>query len=188
MSWSQSTSVLVVAALLMLGGTPSRAQDVPAKEAAPSGMSGGCEAFKWPLDKERSAFDSAQLEKVASGAARGPLADQSFALALAPAADVSYALPPSHRRKKSADGAQFGGLVAFAAPATAGVYQVTLSTEGWVDLVENGTSLDSLDHSGSKGCPGLRKSVRFKLDGGPVVLQISDAPADTIKIGIRRVE
>ena len=36
---------------------------------------------KWPLDKERAAFDDAGLEKVASGAARGALNEQAFALA-----------------------------------------------------------------------------------------------------------
>ena len=66
------------------------AQDTPAKGAPADGMSGGCESFKWPLDKERAAFDDAGLEKAASGAARGPLKEQAFALALVPAKDVAY--------------------------------------------------------------------------------------------------
>jgi hypothetical protein len=155
----------------------------PAKSQPANGMSGGCESFKWPLDKERAAFDAAGLEKAASGAARGPLTEQAFALTLVPAKDVVFTVQPA---KKKHDG--FGGLVAFAAPAKPGVYQVTLSGEGWIDLVQEGKALDAGDHSGAKNCPGLRKSVRFMLGAAPVVLQISDAVADTIKVGIRPVE
>ena len=43
-------------------------------------------------------------------------------------------------------------------------------------------------NSGAKNCPGLRKSVRFNLDAVPVVLQISGAPAESIKIAIRPAE
>jgi hypothetical protein len=159
------------------------AQDAAPKNAPEKGMSGGCESFKWPLDKERSAFKATGLEKAASGAARGPLAEQAFALALVPAKDVAFTIPPAKKKNGG-----FGGLVAFAAPEKPGVYQVTLSGEGWIDLVQEGKALGASDHSGAKNCPGLRKSVRFMIGAAPVVLQISDAVADTIKVGIRPVE
>jgi hypothetical protein len=155
----------------------------PAKSPPADGMSGGCESFKWPLDKERAAFDDATLEKAASGAARGPLTEQAFALTLVPVKDVAFTVQPG---KKKQDG--FGGLVAFDAPEKPGVYQVTLSGESWIDLVQEGKALNSSDHSGAKNCPGLRKSVRFMIGAAPVVLQISNAVADTIKVGIRPVE
>jgi hypothetical protein len=179
-------AALVVALALL--APAALAQDAhehhaPAKSPPADGMSGGCESFKWPLDKERAAFDAAALEKAVSGAARGPLKEQTFALALLPGKDVAFTVPPA---KKKDDG--FGGLVAFAAPEKPGVYQVTLSGEGWIDLVQEGKALDASDHSGAKNCPGLRKSVRFMLGAAPVVLQISNAVADTIKVGIRPVE
>jgi hypothetical protein len=65
---------------------------------------------------------------------------------------------------------------------------MSVSGEGWIDLVQEGKALDASDHSGAKSCPGLRKSVRFMLGASPVVLQISNAVADTIKVGIRPVE
>ena len=65
---------------------------------------------------------------------------------------------------------------------------MTLSGEGWIDLAQNGTALDSTDHTGAKNCPGLRKSVRFDVGAAPLALQISGAPADTIKVAIRPVE
>ena len=185
MSWLRSTELCGVAfaVLLALLPTVALAQDAAPKDTPENGMSGGCEAFKWPRDKERAAFDDAALEKAASGAARGPLKEQAFALALVPGKDVAFAIPPA---KKKDDG--FGGLVAFAAPQKPGVYQVTLSGAAWIDLVQEGKALDASDHSGAKNCPGLRKSVRFMLGAAPVVLQISNAVADTIKVGIRSVE
>jgi hypothetical protein len=189
MSWLRSIELrgALVASVLLLSVAAAPAQDTPAKDMPEKGMSGGCESFKWPLDKERAAFDDDGLEKVGSGAARGAWKEQAFALALVPVADVAYALPPA-KKKKDASGAQFGGMLAFAAPDRAGVYQVTLSDEGWIDLVQGGVALGSADHSGAKNCPGLRKSVRYEVGAAPVVLQISGAPAETIKIAIRPAE
>ncbi len=79
-------------------------------------------------------------------------------------------------------------MLTFAPPAKPGLYQVTLSSEGWIDLVQEGKALDSADHSGVKNCPGLRKSVRFSVGAAPVTLQISGAPAASIKVAIRPVE
>jgi hypothetical protein len=185
MSWLRSTELRGVAFALALAllGPAALAQDAAPKVAPEKGMSGGCEAFKWPLDKERAAFDDAALAKVASGAGRGPLSEQAFELTLLPAGEVAFALPPG---KKKNDG--FGGMLTFAPPAKAGLYQVTLSSEGWIDLVQDGKSLDSADHSGAKNCPGLRKSVRFDVSAAPVTLQISGAPAASIKVAIRPVE
>ena len=190
MSWLRSTELrgVAFAVALVLLGPAALAQDAldhraPAKSAPADGMSGGCESFKWPLDKERAAFDDAGLEKAASGAARGPLKEQAFTLALIPAKVVAFTVPPA---KKKHDG--FAGLVAFAAPEKPGAYQVTLSAEGWIDLVQNGAALQSADHSGAKNCPGLRKSVRFEVGAAPVAMQISGAAAETIKVAIRPVE
>ena len=162
-----------------------------AEEAAPknppsNGMGTGCAAFKWPLEDERKAFEDAGIETVASGGTRGGWKEQSFSLALLPDADVSYALAPE--KKKPSDEPRFGGLFAFGAPGKPGNYQVTLSGEGWIDIVQRGSALDATDHSGAKGCPGLRKSVRFNIGEGPITLQISGAPADSIKIAIRAAD
>ncbi len=70
MSWLRSTELRGVAFALALAllGPAALAQDAAPKDTPEKGMSGGCEAFKWPLDKERAAFDDAALAKVASGA------------------------------------------------------------------------------------------------------------------------
>jgi len=189
MSWLPSIELrgAFLALAIVLGACAAHAQDTPGKDAPQKGMSGGCEAFKWPLDKERAAFDGASLEKIASGASPGPLKEQAFAMALLPVAQVTYALPPA-TKKKDVSEPRYGGMLAFAAPEKPGVYQVTLSSEGWIDLVQNGASLKAADHSGVKDCPGLRKSVRFNVGAGPIALQISGAPTNSIKVAVRPVE
>ena len=57
---------MLFAAAVALSAMALRAQDAPAKDM-PQGMSGGCESFKWPLDKERTAFDDSGLEKLGIG-------------------------------------------------------------------------------------------------------------------------
>ena len=66
----------------------------------------------------------------------------------------------------------------------AGLYQITLSDEAWVDVVQNGARVKSSDFSGQKACPGVRKSVRFDLAAGPATLQISNAESAKINLAI----
>lgn len=180
------TLAAIALTLIILAPDTASAQDTPGKDGRQATAS-GCAAFKWPLDAERKAFEDAGLETVASGATRGALKEQAFALTLQPDTDVAYALPPA-KKKKAPDAKRSGGIVTFAAPEKAGTFQVTLSGEGWIDLVQQGAALDAGDHSGVKDCPDLRKSVRFKVGEAPVVLQVSGAPADTIKVAIRPVD
>ena len=176
MSWLQSISVKrfsvgVVLALAIFGAS-AHAQDAP-----------GCKALAWPLDPERAAFASDKLESVGTGASRGAWKEQTFLLKLAPQESVGYAQRPGDRHPPK--GKTFGGTVTFDAPAHAERYYVTLSSEGWIDIVQHDTAIRSDAHTAAKECPGVRKSVRFPVGEFPTVLQVSGAPADTIKIGIR---
>ena len=150
----------------------ARAEDAP-----------GCEALAWPLDTERSTFANEKLESIGTGAARGPWKEQAFLLKLAPQESVAFKVPPVGKRRL--EGKVFGGTVSFAAPAEAERYYVTLSSEGWIDVVQNGASIRSDAHTSAKACPGLSKSVRFPVGAFPIALQLSGVPTDTIKVGIR---
>jgi len=143
----------------------------------------GCKALAWPLDQERAAFVSDKLESVSSGAARGPWKEQTLTLKLAPQESVTFAVPTGGKHKPEGKG--FGGTLSFDSPAQAERYYVTLSSEGWIDVVQNGAGIKSDAHTSAKDCPGLRKSVRFPVGAFPIVLQLSGIPQDTIKIGIR---
>ena len=124
-----------------------------------------CAAFKWPVDKERAAFESGDLQKLSSGTSKGPWGEQVFALELKPAKDVT-----------------------FAAPTEAGPYQITISNPSWIELVQNGAALKNVDHSGAKGCDGVGKSIRFNIGAAPVTLQVSGSAGLTINVSIRPVD
>ena len=112
------------------------------------------------------------------------LASAALSVVVSATADAQEApLTPGGRRPPK--GKTFGGTVTFDAPAHAERYYVTLSSEGWIDVVQHDTTIRPDAHTSAKECPGVRKSVRFPVGEFPTVLQVSGAPADTIKIGIR---
>ena len=66
-----------------------------------------------------------------------------------------------------------------------GLYQISLSHEGWIDAVQNGELVQSHSFTGKQACKAVRKSVRYELGAGPVTVQISGAPVETVKVTIR---
>jgi hypothetical protein len=137
----------------------------------------------WPVAKERAAFARPDLPVVEPGAARGPWGEQAFLLNLKPQAEASLPMPPSGAPMRKVE-KPFAGSVSFEAPPAAGVYHVTLSGAAWIDVVQGGALVPAAAHTGAHDCPDVHKSVRFELTKAPVVLQISGAPSDAIKIGI----
>jgi hypothetical protein len=136
-----------------------------------------CDQFKWPVRREMDWLSSTKLFAVVSGAELA--GDGAFSLALQPMASVKYVVAPE-RQPKSFD--TFGGFVTILAPSHSGTYQITLSEEAWIDVVQDGRSLASSAFSGNEGCGFVRKSVRFEIAAGPVIIQISGAGADHIAI------
>lgn len=86
------------------------------------------------------------------------------------------------------DGPRFGGAFRLPAPDAAGVFQVSLSGEAWIDVVQNGARLKSSAFTGKRGCDGLRKSVRFELTTAPALIRISGASATSLKLVVTRGE
>lgn len=176
MSWSRwidGRRLVFAATFLALAG-PAWAQDNSA-----------CATFKWPLAVEKSWFEAGDLPNVASGTERAELAEGALTVTLKPATEVAFTLPPEGKPKPDKP---MGALLTFARVAKPGRYQVTLSDEAWIDIVQDGAYRPSLEFSGVHGCPGLRKSVRFELSEAPLMLQLSSASAQRIKVAIRPVE
>jgi hypothetical protein len=69
-----------------------------------------------------------------------------------------------------------------------GIYQITLSDDAWIDVIQNGRYARSVGSTGRSDCPGVRKSVRLDLDASPVVLQVSGVAPDTIAVTIGAVQ
>jgi hypothetical protein len=115
---------------------------------------------------------------VASG---GELPSTSGAahLSLHLVSEVNFAPVPEREPEAST----FGAVVSTSIERP-GLYQITLSDEAWIDVVQDAVLVRSSDFSSKKGCEGVRKSVRFELRRGPVTIQISGAKSDAIEMAI----
>jgi hypothetical protein len=63
-----------------------------------------------------------------------------------------------------------------------GVYRVTLSDAGWIDVIQNGRELTSAAFTGAVGCEGVRKSVKFDLIADPFVIEVTGVTSPEIGI------
>ncbi len=129
-----------------------------------------------------AAADSVSLE---SGAELPAPPAKAITLALQPAKSVTMPVTPGV--KKQAVGADtFSGWLTLGGVAKPGLYQISLSQQGWIDVVQNGALVPSSAFTGRKECAAIHKSVRFEIGSGPVTVQISGVPAQTVKLAIRQ--
>ena len=135
-----------------------------------------CGGFKWSVARERGWF--AELAPAASGAAI--VAGRGYAVALQPTASVAFRLPPERAPKPGA----FGATLEVADIDASGPYQITLSDEAWIDVVQGEARLKSTAFSGQKDCPGVRKSVRFDLKARAATIQVSEAASAVLDLAI----
>jgi hypothetical protein len=168
---SIDVSIVVLAALLVSASVPVGA----AQEVA------GCDKFAWPLTKERAWFAAADKVTVTAGGTLAVVPRGAFVVRLQPGGRASFALPPERQPKSSG---WFGGAVSLPAVARSGIYQVTLSDEAWIDVVQDGRYARSVGSSGRHDCPGMRKSVRLELEATRFVLQLSGAASDAITVAV----
>jgi hypothetical protein len=169
------TSIVRAAGILGLilncTGSPGFAQDA------------GCDKFAWPLTHERALFAATDKRALAAGAELAAFPKEAIALSLKPAAQATFVLAPERKSKLEN---WFGGTVRFPAPEKPGSYQVTLSQEAWIDVVQNGRYARSTGSTGRSDCSGMRKSVRFELDATPFAIQLSGVAAESIDVAISR--
>jgi len=135
----------------------------------------GCDAFKWPVTREQALFEAAPAARPGASLAAGEAAD----LALVPVDTISFTVPP----ERAPAAGTFGATASVTVPPE-GELQITLSGEAWVDVVQEGHAMKSSGFSGVKTCPGIRKSVRFKLAAGPAAIQLSGSKGQSIKVAV----
>jgi hypothetical protein len=143
----------------------------------------GCDKFKWPLDKERATLTGSDLPKVASGSRVTWPLPFATTVTLLPFTEVKLPLPPERAPKSNNT---FSGFIEAPAPAQSGTYKITLSSEGWIDVAQNGQRLKSITATGATGCEGIRKSVKFSLAAAPFTVQLSGIEANSVGIAISR--
>ena len=96
----------------------------------------GCSGFRWPLDHERAALTRVDKPSLPNGAALGYDAAATLRLQPFPAAGLPKA---PERPPRSAN--SFAGHFTLGAPAKPGVYKVTISSSGWIDVLDGGAYL-----------------------------------------------
>ena len=151
---------------------------------SPAAAEDGCDKFAWPLARERTLLAAADKPAVKAGETLASMPRGAFVLNLQPNTEATlatYAMPPERKPKAER---WFGGAVRLPAVERPGIYQVTLSEEAWMDIVQDGRYAHTVGHTGRGDCPGLRKSVRLELGATPFVLQISGVTSDTIAVAI----
>jgi hypothetical protein len=147
-------------------------------DLAPARADDACASFKWPLTREQG-WLQAEHPAISSGDTLAK-AQGAVTLTLSPVEGVAFAVSPDHKP----DAGSFAATVSIATIEQNGIYQVTLSDEGWIDVIQAGASIKSTDFSGKKGCAGMRKSVRFNLKAGNAILQISGVKTNQINVAI----
>jgi hypothetical protein len=142
-----------------------------------------CAKFAWPVDRELAQFAAATKPEWPSGTARPDVPDEGFALRLEPTASAKLWRAPERAARH---GGAFAGMVSIAG-LKPGLYQITLSDEAWIDVIQGDAFARSAAHSSSRDCKGVRKSVRFHLSAAPVVIQLSDVAVPVVSIAMTPV-
>jgi hypothetical protein len=157
-------------ALVLLGSAPAWAAEEPS----------GCDKFKWNIDHERAALTAPDRIKLASGGELAALPSTGITLALRSPADAKLPTPPERAPKEGT----FAGFTSFTTAPKAGIYTISLSMGGWVDLVQDGHALKPKAFSGATDCDGIRKTMKYEISASPFVLEISGTREDAISVAI----
>jgi hypothetical protein len=161
-------------ALLLVGATPVWAAEEPS----------GCDKFKWDIAPARAALTAADRAKLASGSEQASLPSSGMTLALRAPADAKLPVPPERAPKEGT----FAGFTSFKSAPKAGLYTISLSAGGWVDVVQDGHFLKPKGFSGATDCDGIRKTMKYELAASPFVLQISGIKEESVSIAILPAE
>jgi hypothetical protein len=140
----------------------------------------GCDKFKWNIERERAALSAPDRVRLASGGELGALPSTGITLGLRTSAEARL---PSSPERAPKDGT-FAGFANVKAVPKAGLYTVSLSAGGWVDLVQEGHFLKPKAFSGATDCDGIRKTMQYEMAAGPFVLQVSGSREASISIAI----
>jgi hypothetical protein len=165
---------MFIVALLMLCAAPAWAAEEPS----------GCDKFKWPIERERAALTAPDRAKLSSGNELAALPSSGITLALVAPADAKLPTPPERAPKEGT----FAGFTSVKTAPEAGLYTISLSAGGWVDVVQDGHFVKPKAFSGATDCDGIRKTMKYELSASPFVLQVSGTRENAISIAILPTE
>jgi hypothetical protein len=164
----------VLFALALISAAPAWAAEEPS----------GCDKFKWPIERERAALTAPDRAKLTSGGELAALPSTGVTLALVAPADAKLPTPPERAPKEGT----FAGFASVKTAPKAGLYTVSLSSGGWLDVVQDGHFLKPKAFSGATDCDGIRKIMKYELSASPLVLQVSGTRDNSISIAVLPAE
>ena len=136
----------------------------------------GCDGSKWPLTQEASAMRTAGTPPAADTPVR---ADASaYRLTLLDQAQAHLPKPPERPSRVTPSKA---GYLRFERPAGATI-QITISDAAWIDVIQDEAYVKPSAFTEARDCPGVRKSVRFRLAPMPFVVQVSGTSSPAITL------
>ena len=152
--------------------------------AIPAAAEEDCTGFSFPVDTDIAWMKAADSESVEAGAKLSSLPAKAVTLKMKMTRDITLPVK-SGRKKQAIGGGTYSGWFEIAGLPKAGMYQISLSVDGWIDAAQNGELVQSHSFSGRPACKSVRKSVRYELGAGPVTVQVAGAPVEAVKVTIR---
>ncbi len=174
MSISRPSCASFTLALTLIGATAAFAAEEPS----------GCDKFKWAIDRERAALTAPDRARLASGNEFAAIPQSGFTLGLVAPAEAKLPSPPERAPK---DGT-FAGFARITTAPKPGIYTISLSSGGWIDVLQDGHFIKPIAFSGATDCGGIRKTMKYELAAKPLVLQISGTKENAISIAILPAE
>ena len=134
----------------------------------------GCENFTWQVGAELALLsgEPTLIQADASATNIGTMLQLGtfYRARLQPQSAVTLATRPG---KPMLDDGAHAGLLGFRVPAD-GRYRIAISSGHWIDVVDAGSIIESLDFQGRRGCPLVHKIVEFALPAGrDLLLQLA---------------
>ena len=137
----------------------------------------GCEKFAWSLARERAAFAAPDKTTIAAGETLAALPAGALVIRLQPGAQASFDMPPERKPRTEQ---WHGGMVRLPALAKPGIYQITLSDDAWIDVIQNGRYARSVGSTGRSDCPGRaqERAARSRCQPGRAAVEWRGAGYD----------
>jgi len=155
----------------------------PAAELPP-----GCDTFTWDVTRELTALQTPSTPVDAGTGADNITRielGKRYQARLHPQASVTLAARPG---KPMLDDDARAGMLTFQVPRD-GHYRAAITSGHWIDMVDGGEIVPSLDFQGRRACPLVHKIVEYELRAGrDLVLQFAGGDAAEVGVVITAVE
>jgi hypothetical protein len=145
---------LLIAAVLLAGSAPAWAQSCPKPQ-------------DWAKPERHLAARTPEMKFALKPGG-------TVQIGLLPQAEVKFAAGKATRKG-------YAGLAAIDVPR-AGTLEMSLDNKTFVDLVRGGKALDLAGEPTMKNCPGVQKTLAFKVTPGRYLVQLSGSPDKAVRI------